>query len=45
MKRKKFSEETIQSLIEYGEVLRVIHNRLVKEGQVKVVNGKVIFLK
>ncbi|HEY4515882.1 MAG TPA: hypothetical protein VJH67_01690 [Candidatus Paceibacterota bacterium] len=39
-----FSDETIESLREYGEALRDIHNRLVKEGKVKVVDGKIIFL-
>lgn len=43
-KKNVFSEETIRSLVEYGEVLRRIHNRLTMEGKVKVVNGKVIFL-
>ncbi len=42
--KKTFSEETIKSLVEYGEVLRRIHNRLVVEGKVKVVDGKIIFL-
>ena len=27
-----FSDETILSLVEFGEVLRSIHNRLIKEG-------------
>ncbi len=35
-----FSEETIKSLEELGLVLRQIHNRLVKEGKIKKVNGK-----
>ncbi len=43
-KKNIFSEETIRSLVEYGEVLRSIHNRLVLEGKVKVVDGKIIFL-
>lgn len=42
--KKIFSEETRAALMEYGAVLREIHNRLVKEGKVKVVNGKIIFL-
>lgn len=44
-KRKKFSEETIQSLVDLGKVLLRIHKRLVAEGKTKVVNGKVVFLK
>ena len=43
-KSQIFSDETIESLREYGEVLRDIHNRLVKEGKVKVIDGKIIFL-
>lgn len=39
-----FSDEAIQNFTELGAVLRRIHNRLVKEGRVKVVNGKAIFL-
>jgi hypothetical protein len=35
-----FSEETIKNLEELGLVLRQIHNRLVKEGKIKKVNGK-----
>jgi len=31
----KFTEETMQSLREYGAVLREIHDRLVKEGKLK----------
>ncbi|MFA6552407.1 MAG: hypothetical protein WCT19_02790 [Candidatus Paceibacterota bacterium] len=34
-----FSEETVVSLKEYGEVLRGIHNRLISEGYV-INNGK-----
>ncbi len=43
-KKNIFSEETIKSLTQLGTVLRGIHNRLVVEGKVKVVNGKVTFL-
>lgn len=32
--RQKFSEETIQALIEYGKVLREIHDGLISEGYV-----------
>lgn len=41
----KLSEETIKAAIGLGEVLRKIHTRLVAEGKVKVVNGKVVFIK
>ena len=44
IKRKEFSEETIQSLVDLGKVLLEIHKRLVLEGKVKVVNGKIVFL-
>jgi hypothetical protein len=44
-KKSKLSEETIKSAVELGEVLRKIHSRLAAEGKVKVVNGKVIFIK
>ena len=46
-KRKKniFSEETIKSLTELGDVLRGIHNRLLKEGVIKIKNGKVVWPK
>ena len=40
-----FSEETMQSLRELGEVIRPILHRLIEEGKAKVVDGKVIFLK
>ena len=42
--KKIFSEETMMAIMEYGAVLREIHNRLVKEGKVKVVDGKSLFL-
>ena len=32
VKTKLFSDETIKSLTELGEVLRRIHNRLISEG-------------
>jgi hypothetical protein len=38
------SEEALENINELGDVLRQIHNRLLKEGKVKVVNGKCIFL-
>ncbi len=37
-----FSEETIESLKDLGEILLKIHHRLVAEGKVEVINGKVI---
>lgn len=41
-KKSKLPEETIQALIRLGTVLRPIVNRLIAEGKVKVVNGKII---
>lgn len=38
-------EETIQALIELGEVLRPIANRLVAEGKAKIVDGKFVMIK
>ncbi len=43
-KKNKLSEETIRSVVEYGEILRRIHNRLVLEGKLHVADGKPIFL-
>ena len=39
-----FREEIKQSYTELSEALREIYNRLVKDGKVKVVDGKVYFL-
>lgn len=36
-----FSEETLASLRDLGEVIRKIHNRLVSEGYV-IANGKIL---
>jgi hypothetical protein len=44
-KKNIFSDETIQSLVELGTVLRQIHNRLVVEGKAKIVNGRIVFIK
>jgi hypothetical protein len=48
MKKQKanepLSEEALKNINELGDVLRQIHNRLVKEGKVKVVDGKIIFV-
>lgn len=44
-KEEPMSEETIQSLLELGAELRKVHDRLVREGKVKVVDGKPVFLK
>jgi len=48
MKKQKenepLSEEALENINELGDVLRQIHNRLVKEGKIKVVGGKSIFL-
>ena len=45
IKRKEFSEETIQSLKDLGEVLLKIRHRLVAEGRVEVKNGKIVIIK
>lgn len=42
--KRLLSDETIESLTKLGDVLLSIHIRLVKEGKVKVENGKTIFL-
>lgn len=39
--KSEFTDETIQSLRDLGEVLRNIHNRLISEGYV-LFNGKFI---
>ena len=38
-------KEIKQSIKELEDVLAPIHDRLVKEGKVKIVDGKIIFLK
>ena len=43
--KNKFSKETMEGLIELGAVILKIHNRLVAEGKVKVVDGKIILIK
>ena len=43
--KNKFSEETMKGLIELGAVILKIRNRLVAEGKIKVVNGKIIIIK
>ena len=43
--KNKFSDETIQSLMELGAVILKIRNRLIAEGKVKVVDGKIIIIK
>ncbi len=47
MKRKNIehlSEEALKNINELGDVLRQIHYRLLKEGKVKVINGKIVFI-
>ena len=39
-----FSEETVMALVELGHVLRSILKRLIQDGEVKIVNGKVVFI-
>lgn len=43
-KPKKYllSDETVEALVKLGEVLRPIHDRLVREGKIKVDDGKII---
>lgn len=41
----KPSEEMIQSVMSLAEELLKIHKRMVAEGKVKVVDGKIVFLK
>lgn len=36
---KKLSQQTINSIVELGEVLRDIHNRLIREGY-SIINGE-----
>ena len=36
------SDETVTALVNLGEVLRRIHNRLIREGKIKVVDEKII---
>jgi len=43
-KKKVFSEETMQALMELGEVLKRIARRLIVEGKARVVDGKIVFL-
>ncbi|MEI8339562.1 MAG: hypothetical protein WCF94_02770 [bacterium] len=42
-KNKQFSEEEIKNICELGDVLRRIDACLIKEGVIKVVNGKRVF--
>lgn len=44
-KTKPLPEETIQALIQLGEVLRPIARRLIAEGKARVEDGKLIFIK
>ncbi len=44
-KKSTLSEETIQALVELGAVLRPIANRLIAEGKLKVVDGKIVKVK
>lgn len=43
-KMSELSEETLDSLVELGEVLRDICKRLLTEGKIRVVDGKIEFL-
>ena len=48
MKKQKepesLSEEALKNINELGDVLRQVHNRLVTEGKVKVIDGKIVFV-
>ncbi len=41
---RKLSKEELESISMLGDELRVIHIRLIKEGKIKVQNGKVIWI-
>lgn len=43
-KNEPLSEEALNNINELGDVLRQVHNRLVTEGKVKVIDGKIIFV-
>jgi hypothetical protein len=43
-KNKPLSEEALKNINELGDVLREIHNRLIKEGKIKIIDGKIIFV-
>jgi hypothetical protein len=47
MKKKPepLPEETIQALIQLGEVLRPIRDRLIAEGKAKIVKGRLVIIK
>lgn len=42
-RKSDLTDEEMDNIISLGEVLRSIHNRLLKEGKIEVVNGKVIW--
>jgi hypothetical protein len=42
LRKYLLSDETVEALVKLGEVLRPIHDRLVKEEKIKVVDGKII---
>lgn len=42
-KKSDLTEEEMENIIALGEVLRGIHNRLLKEGKIKIENGKIIW--
>jgi hypothetical protein len=43
-KNKPLSEEALKNINELGDVLREIRNRLIKEGKIKIIDGKIIFV-
>jgi hypothetical protein len=43
-KNQPLSEEALKNINDLGDVLRQIHYRLIKEGKVKIVDGKIVFV-
>ncbi len=43
IENEPLSRESLNNISELGDILRQIHNRLVKEGKVKVINSKIVF--
>ena len=38
-----FTQEELDNIAQLGDVLRGVHNRLLKEGKIKVKKGKVVW--
>ena len=43
-KKEILSEEALKNINDLGDVLHQIHYRLVKEGKVKIVDDKIVFV-